>query len=108
MSARPFALHYVVVTCAAFASLATAAAPALGGDYQTVAIGQTAPPSRAIIFADSPGVADSGICDDIAPGMAGGDDVVRVAPGRSEPRMRAVRASSAGPGTVDSTPAGDD
>lgn len=102
-SSRPLASSAFAIALAL-----TVVAPASARDYQTVAIGDAAPPSRAIIFAGQPGIADTGICDDIAPGTAGGDDVVRVIPGRSEPRMRAIRASGSGTGTIESVPAGDD
>jgi len=84
-------------------------------DYQSVAKGSTAPASNAIILSGPPGNNDDGICNDVTPAMItllGVDDHVRVLPGNSEPRMRAVAgsatASASAPSTVESTPAGDD
>lgn len=60
-------------------------------------------PNGPLVLAGTP-LSNNGICDSVVTLL--GDDVVSVAPGRSEPGMRAV---AAGPdGTVDTIPGGDD
>jgi cysteine-rich repeat protein len=60
-------------------------------------------PYGAVIYGSPFGQAD-GICDDVI--VPAGDDVLRVAAGRSEPGMLAIIAGNNG--GVDTTPAGDD
>ncbi len=83
--------------------------PTCAQDFQSVPKGATAPGSNAIILSGRPGASDDGICDDIGPGLLVGDDVLRVAPGKSDPYQPAIHDPfSGGNGVIDSVPAGDD
>jgi cysteine-rich repeat protein len=86
-----------------------AALPAYAQDFQYVAKGATAPGSNVVIYSGRTGLTDDGICNDITPALLGGDDVLRVAPGKSDPYQPAIHDPfSGGNGVIDSVPAGDD
>jgi cysteine-rich repeat protein len=75
---------------------------AVGDDVQTIPVGNGLA-NAALILAGTPGPSN-GICNDLI--VPAGDDVVRVTPGNSEPRMMAI---AAGPNLViNSAAAGDD
>ncbi len=76
-------------------------------DFQSIAKGSAAAANNAVVFSGPPGLNDDGICN-VAAAVVQPDDVLRVPAGKSEPRMRGVRASVGGTGTIESTPAGDD
>ena len=89
--------------------LIAAALPASAQDFQSVAKGAVAPGSNGIILSGRPGASDDGICNDITPGLLVGDDVLRVAPGRSDPNQPAIHDPfTGGNGVINSIPAGDD
>ena len=83
-------------------------AAAQAKDYQSVPLGGVAAATNGIISSGTPGNNDDGICNDVTPLLVLGDDVLRILPGKSEPRQRGVRASISGPGAIESTPSGDD
>jgi len=89
--------------------LLAAALPVCAQDFQLVAKGATAPGSNRIILGGEPGVTDDGICNDVTSALLGGDDILLVAPGKSDPYQPTVRdPSSGGNGIIDSVAAGDD
>ena len=89
--------------------LLAAALPVCAQDFQLVAKGATAPGSNRIILGGEPGVTDDGICNDVTSVLLGGDDILLVAPGKSDPYQPTVRdPSSGGNGIIDSVAAGDD
>src|SRR5262245_8445970 len=102
----PRRLRRAVLVLAVLGSVVVAR-PSAAQDYQSIAKGSAAPPNNGIIPSGTPGNSDDGICN-VGPGVVQPDDVLRIVAGQSEPRMRAIRASVAGTGTIESTPAGDD
>jgi cysteine-rich repeat protein len=105
MTARPLTCVTHVLVLAVL--IVGTAFPTWAQDFQFRATGAMAPPSNiAILAGPQGGLLDNGICDDITPALLGGDDVLLVPPGKSDPYQPEIRAG--GNGVIDSVPASDD